>query len=68
MRRYTGERVPDEDLERILDAARYTPSPENMQMYRFVVVRDDQEMKNLIAGPNMVRAPRASSLDFYGDA
>ncbi|MEM2144460.1 MAG: nitroreductase family protein [Candidatus Jordarchaeaceae archaeon] len=49
MRRYTGERIPDEDLERILDAARYTPSPENMQMYRFVVIRDDQEMKNLIA-------------------
>ncbi|MFB0563852.1 MAG: nitroreductase family protein [Candidatus Lokiarchaeia archaeon] len=49
MRRYTGERVPDEDIERILDAGRYTPSPENMQMYRFVVVRDDQETKNLIA-------------------
>ncbi|MEM1513174.1 MAG: nitroreductase family protein [Candidatus Jordarchaeales archaeon] len=49
IRRYTGERIPDEDLEKILDAARYTPSPENMQMYRFVIVRDDQETKNLIA-------------------
>ncbi|MHA1606620.1 MAG: nitroreductase family protein [Candidatus Freyarchaeota archaeon] len=49
IRRYTGERIPDEDLEKILDAARYTPSPENMQMYRFVVVRDDQETKDLIA-------------------
>jgi len=34
IRRMTGERLPDEDLELILDAARYAPSPENMQMWR----------------------------------
>lgn len=49
IRRMTGERIPDEDLELILDAARYAPSPENMQMWRYVVIRDDQEMKQVIA-------------------
>ncbi|MFQ6088591.1 MAG: nitroreductase family protein [Candidatus Methanofastidiosia archaeon] len=49
IREFTGERIPDEDLEKILDAARYAPSPENMQMWRYVVIRDDQELKDLIA-------------------
>jgi nitroreductase len=49
IRRMTGERIPDEDLELILDAARYAPSPENMQMWRYIVIRDDKEMKRVIA-------------------
>ncbi|MDO8055630.1 MAG: nitroreductase family protein [Candidatus Hermodarchaeota archaeon] len=49
IRRMTGERIPDEDLELILDAARYAPSPENMQMWRYVMIREDQEMKRIIA-------------------
>jgi len=49
IRQMTGEKIPDEDLELILDAARYAPSPENMQMMRFVVIREDQEMKRIIA-------------------
>jgi len=49
IRHMTGERIPDEDLELILDAARYAPSPENMQMWRYVLIRDDVEMKRIIA-------------------
>ena len=49
IRHMTGERIPDEDLELILDAARYAPSPENMQMWRYVVIREDQTMKQIIA-------------------
>jgi nitroreductase len=49
IRHMTGERIPDEDLELILDAARYAPSPENMQQWRFVIVREDEQMKRLIA-------------------
>ena len=48
IREFTGESIPDEDIERILDAARYAPSPENMQMWRYVVIRDDQELKTFI--------------------
>ncbi|MFW9934603.1 MAG: nitroreductase family protein [Candidatus Thorarchaeota archaeon] len=49
MRHMTGERIPDQDLELILDAARYAPSPENMQMWRYVLIREDEEMKRIIA-------------------
>jgi len=49
IRHMTGERIPDEDLELILDAARYAPSPENLQMWRYVVIREDQELKKIIA-------------------
>jgi nitroreductase len=49
VREFTSQRIPDEHIEMILDAARYAPSPENLQMWRYVVIRDDQEMKDLIA-------------------
>jgi nitroreductase len=49
IRHMTGERIPDEDLELIIDAARYAPSPENMQMWRYILIRDDTEMKRIIA-------------------
>ncbi|MBS3795135.1 MAG: nitroreductase family protein, partial [Candidatus Thorarchaeota archaeon] len=43
------ERIPDEHVELILDAARHAPSPENMLMIRFIVIRDDQETKEFLA-------------------
>ncbi|TFG26726.1 nitroreductase family protein, partial [Candidatus Thorarchaeota archaeon] len=49
IREFTGERIPDEHIELILEAARHAPSPENMLMVRFVVIRDDQEMKEFLA-------------------
>lgn len=49
IREFTGERIPDEHIELILDSARYAPSPENMQMWRYIVIREDQQMKDLIA-------------------
>ena len=49
VREFTGQRIPDEHIEMILDAARYAPSPENLQMWRYVVIREDQEMKDLIS-------------------
>ena len=49
IREFTGEKIPDEHIEMILEAARHAPSPENMLMIRFVVIRDDQEMKVFLA-------------------
>jgi len=49
IRDFTGQPIPDEHIEKILDAARYAPSPENLQMWRYIVIRQDQETKNLIA-------------------
>lgn len=48
-RRFTGERIPDEHLEKILDVLRYAPSPENMQMWKYIVIREDDKMKKLLA-------------------
>jgi nitroreductase len=40
-RDFSNEPVPDEDIERILEAATHAPSAENTQPWVFVVVRDD---------------------------
>ncbi len=49
IREFTGERIPDEHIELILESARHAPSPENMLMIRLIVIRDDQEMKEFLA-------------------
>ncbi|MFQ6087957.1 MAG: nitroreductase family protein [Candidatus Methanofastidiosia archaeon] len=49
IREFTDEKIPDEHIELILDAARYAPSPENMQMWRYVVIREDFELKKWLS-------------------
>lgn len=49
IREFTGERIPDEHIELILEAARHAPSPENMLMIRLIVIRDDQDTKEFLA-------------------
>ncbi|MHA1448160.1 MAG: nitroreductase family protein [Candidatus Hodarchaeales archaeon] len=49
IREFTGEKIPDEHIELILDSARHAPSPENMQMWRYVVIREDEGLKKVIA-------------------
>jgi len=56
VRDFTGERIPEDHIEKILDAARYAPSAENLQMWRYVVIREDQELKNLISEVSMEKA------------
>jgi len=40
VREFLPDEVPQEDLERILDMARYAPSAGNAQPWRFLLVRD----------------------------
>lgn len=49
IREFTGQKIPDNHIEFILEAARHAPSPENMLMIRFIVIRDDQETKEFLA-------------------
>jgi len=42
IRRYKPDPVPDELIDRILEAARWAPTGENYQPWRFIVVRDAQ--------------------------
>jgi nitroreductase len=41
-REFTGERLPDPTLYRILDNARFSPSGGNRQATRIIAVRDQQ--------------------------
>lgn len=47
IRRYKPDPVPDDMIDKILEAARWAPTGENYQPWRFIVVRD-QETKNKI--------------------
>ena len=49
IREFTGQKIPDDHIELILESARHAPSPENMLMIRFIVIRDDQETKEFLA-------------------
>ena len=48
VRAFQSREVPDEVLERILDAARLAPSANNFQEWRFVVVRDRETRDELV--------------------
>ena len=48
VRGYTGDALPDETLERILDNARFAPSGGNRQGNRVIVVRDPKTREDLI--------------------
>lgn len=40
IRRFKQQPVPDEDINKILDAGRFAPSANNTQPWRFVVIKD----------------------------
>jgi len=48
-RAYKDRPVEDDKLERILEAARLAPSARNLQEWRFVVVKDEEKRKALVA-------------------
>jgi nitroreductase len=47
VRRYEDRAIPEDDLERILEAARRTPSSMNQQAWDFVVVKDRDRLQEL---------------------
>jgi len=47
IRRYKPDPIPDEMIDKILEAARWAPTGENYQPWRFIVIRDP-ETKNKI--------------------
>jgi len=47
VRAYGGEAIPEEHLERILEAGRRTPSSMNQQGWDFVVVTDRDDLREL---------------------
>jgi nitroreductase len=47
IRRYKEKDVPDELLEKIIEAGRWSPSGDNGQPWRFIIVRDSETKKAL---------------------
>jgi nitroreductase len=47
VRNYTPKPVSEEDLRMILESARWAPSGENAQPWRFIVVRDEKNKEFL---------------------
>jgi nitroreductase len=47
VRAYTDKKVSDEDVERLIDAARWAPSAGNTQPWAFVVVKDAETKRKL---------------------
>jgi nitroreductase len=48
IRAYTDEEVSDEDIERLIDAARWAPSAGNIQPWAFVVVKEAETKRKLL--------------------
>jgi len=47
IRKYTGERIPDNDIDLIIKAGMYAPSANNKRPWHFIIV-DDREVMNKI--------------------
>ncbi|MFX1298329.1 MAG: nitroreductase family protein [Promethearchaeota archaeon] len=50
---FKEEPVEDWKIERIMDVAKWAPNPENLQHWRFVVVRKDEMFKQMLLQFNM---------------
>ncbi len=58
---FDGTPIPDEDLQKILDAGLSAPSGYNMQPWRFIVVRNAEQKKRLRAASfNQAKVEEAS--------
>jgi len=42
VREFTNEKVSDEDIRLLIDAARYAPSNSNRQAWKFIILKNDK--------------------------
>jgi nitroreductase len=47
VRAYTSEEVPEEDVERLIEAARWAPSAGNAQPWEFVIIKNAETKRRL---------------------
>lgn len=60
---FDGAPIPDDDLKKILDAGLHAPSGFNMQPWRFIVVRAEEQKKKLRrASFNQAKVEEASAV------
>ncbi len=66
IRMFQNKMIPDDEIEMILKAARWTPSASNRQPWQFIVIKDKELLKTLskitIYGYFMAQAPVAIAI------
>ena len=67
IREFLPDPVPDEHIERILDAARHAPSAGNGQPWRFLVVSDRESLGRLLDRATATLETRIGSSDRLSD-
>ncbi len=67
VRHFTAEAIPDEVLDRLLEALRLAPTGGNQQPFKFVVVRD-AEIKTRLAAACRFRSGKPNGHDFVAEA
>jgi nitroreductase len=59
-RKFTAEPVTDEQLQQLLEVARWTGSSQNTQPWHFIVIRDKEQLRK-------VSAVRGEAIKWAGD-
>jgi nitroreductase len=49
IRTFTGRKIPKSDLERMVDAGRLAPSARNEQRWDFIIVTQEEMLKQIIS-------------------
>ena len=66
IREYLDKSIPEEDLERILEAGRLAPSSKNSQPWHFVVIRNKDTLRKISnltpTGKHIAEAPLAIAI------
>jgi nitroreductase len=65
IRKFKDASIPDDVMQKILEAGRQSPSAVNIQPWHFIIV-DDQELKNKLGGGILNRMIRKSSFTLVG--
>ncbi len=58
-RKYTAQRVEQEKLEKILEAARVAPTGKNAQAFKLLVIQSEEGLEKLKEAANFYNAPLA---------
>ncbi len=48
VRKFTADAIPDETLQKVLDAARIAQSGSNRQPWRYIIIKDKERMKEML--------------------
>ncbi len=62
IRNYKEDPLPDEDIEFLIDCARYAPSGSNMQPWSFLVIQNKEVMQNLSENGKKAMIPLAEKI------